>query len=38
MNINVLTNWVEIDMIKYLIIATVILGIIQCIKSLIYGR
>lgn len=38
MNISVLTNWVEIDMIKYLIIATVILGVIQCLKYLIFGK
>lgn len=38
MNISVLTNWVEIEMIQYLIIATVILGLIMCIKWLILGR
>lgn len=38
MNINIIASWVEIELIKYLIIATTILGLILCIKYLTMGK
>ena len=38
MNINIIAEWVKIEMIQYLIIATVILGLIQCIKWMVIGK
>lgn len=35
MNIEIITEWVKLDIIKYLIIATTILGLINCIKIMV---
>ena len=38
MNIGIIENWVEIEIIQYLIIASVILGLILCIKWMVIGK
>lgn len=38
MNINIIAEWVKIEIVQYLIIATVILGLILCIKWLVMGK
>ena len=38
MNIGIIAEWVEISYIQYLIVATVLLGLINCLKWLIMGR
>lgn len=38
MNLDVLTLWIELDPIRYLIVATVIVGLMNCIKILVKGR
>lgn len=38
MNIEIIAEWVEISYIQYLIMVTVLLGIINCLKWLIMGK
>ena len=38
MNLNIIAEWVEIEIIQYLIIASVVLGLMLCIKWLVIGR
>lgn len=38
MNIEIITEFVKIDIIQYLFIGTATLGLINCIKMLVKGR
>lgn len=38
MNINIIADWVEVELIQYLIVGTVILGLIYSIKQLMIRR
>ena len=38
MNINIITEWVEVEIIQYLIVASVILGLMYCLRNLMRGR
>ena len=38
MNISILENWIELDIIKYLMMATILLGIVLSVKRLIVRR
>ena len=38
MFIEVLTKWVQLDIIRYLMIATTTIGLLNCIKLLVKGR
>ena len=38
MDIEIITEWVKLDPIRYLIIATTMVGLMNCIKILVKGR
>lgn len=38
MNLEILTKWIELDIINYLMMITIVLGMILCIKYLVMRR
>ena len=38
MNLDILTKWIELDIINYLMMITIVLGMILCIKYLVMRR